>query len=305
MLTLSENRLTQALGGLTFSLGVAHRFLMKTIHFDDGTCLDDPNVYWGDPSYRLEPGDPGYVPVTPPQPKPRKKNHMTHNSYYPPRTADQITWLTNFRNKLPVYASPLTLAAPAVAAAQADCDWLFYVLNTWLPAVRNFAQACTNAATDAQTGDGSALMVLPTFTGPAGGTPVNSGALTRIFWFVQTIRDNSACTDAIATDLGLTGSQLGAPDWNTFATVLKITRAPAGVTVGWGWQGKVAFLDMIELQVDRGTGFQVLAYDTTPGYVDSEPIPATPTKWKYRGIYRVGDQRVGQWSAEATVVVGG
>jgi len=32
---------------------------MKTIHFDDGTHLDDPNVYWGDPSYRLEPGDPG------------------------------------------------------------------------------------------------------------------------------------------------------------------------------------------------------------------------------------------------------
>jgi len=278
---------------------------MKTIHFDDGTRLDDPNVYWGDPSYRLEPGDPGYVPVAPTQPKPRKRNHMTHNSYYPPRAADQTTWLTNFRNKLPVYASALTLAAPAVTAAQADCDSLFYILNSWLPAVRNFSQACTNAASDAQTGDGSALMVLPTFTPPTGGTPVNTGALTRIFSLVQNIRDNFACTDAIATDLGLIGSQMGAPDWNTFGPVLKITRAPAGVTIGWGWQGKSAFLDMIELQVDRGTGFQLLAYDTTPGYVDSEPIPATPAKWKYRAIYRVGEGRIGQWSAEAAVVVGG
>ena len=31
---------------------------MKTILFDGGFVLDDPNSYWGDPSYQLEPGDP-------------------------------------------------------------------------------------------------------------------------------------------------------------------------------------------------------------------------------------------------------
>jgi hypothetical protein len=64
---------------------------------------------------------------------------------------------------------------------------------------------------------------------------------------------------------------------------------------------------MIELQVDRsdGKGFVLLAYDTTPGYIDSTPFPTTATKWTYRGIYRVGDAQVGQWSKETSVTVGG
>jgi hypothetical protein len=59
---------------------------MRTIHFDDGTRWDDPNARWGDPSYLLEPGDPGYVaPVPINQPQKRRK-HMTRNSYYPTRS---------------------------------------------------------------------------------------------------------------------------------------------------------------------------------------------------------------------------
>ena len=230
---------------------------------------------------------------------------MTRNRWFPVRVGDQITCLTNLRTKLPGYATPLGLASGTVSGAVADCAWLVYVLSAWLPAVRTFAEACTDAATDAQTGDGAALMSLPTFTPPTGGTPVNSGALTRIFALVQTIKDSAGYTDAIGSDLGIVGAEKGAPDFDTFGPVLKITRAPAGVTVGWDWQGKREFLDMIELRVNRGSGDELLAFDTTPGYNDTAPIPANPTKCKYRAIYRVGDQRVGQWSAEASVNVGG
>ena len=66
-------------------------------------------------------------------------------------------------------------------------------------------------------------------------------------------------------------------------------------------------LDMAELQVDRGTGqgFVMLAFDTTPGYLDTLPFPATLTKWKYRAIYHAGDAQVGLWSAEVPIAVGG
>jgi hypothetical protein len=33
-------------------------------------------------------------------------------------------------------------------------------------------------------------------------------------------------------------------------------------------------------------------------------FPATPAKWTYRAIYRVNDQRVGQWSPTVSVMVG-
>lgn len=89
--------------------------------------------------------------------------------------------------------------------------------------------------------------------------------------------------------------------------MLKLKLEGGVVQVGWTWQGQSAFLDMIEIQVDRGTGggFAMLTYDTTPGYTDTTPLPATAAKWKYRAIYRVGDQRVGQWSSEVAITVGG
>lgn len=90
----------------------------------------------------------------------------------------------------------------------------------------------------------------------------------------------------------------------TLQPVLKVSLAGNKVELNWGWQGNSAYLDQCEIQVDRGSGWQVLTFDTTPGYTDSIAFPAAPTKWKYRGIFRVDDQQVGQWSAEESVTVG-
>jgi hypothetical protein len=64
---------------------------------------------------------------------------------------------------------------------------------------------------------------------------------------------------------------------------------------------------MIELRVDRGDGGGAvfLANDTTPGYIDSTPFPATPTKWTYTAIFWLNDRAVGQWSKPVSVTVGG
>ena len=284
---------------------------MKIVTFDGGFHLDDPNIRWGDPSYLLEPGDPGYVPPISETNKPHKeRKRMRRSPYYPVRMADQTNWLVNFYNKLPTYGTTVGLSAGDVTAAVADAQWLVYVLQSWLGAVRAWAQSCTDAVTEAQSGIGSNPMTLPVFTAPAlptGVVPVNPGALDRLFTLVQQIRDNPVCTDAIATDLGVIGSEKTPPDFTTLAPSFKVTRTAGGVNVGWGWGGNAAFLDMIELQVDRGDGqgWKLLAFDTTPGYLDTFAQPAMPAKWKYRGIYRVNDQQVGQWSSEISLNVGG
>jgi hypothetical protein len=48
--------------------------------------------------------------------------------------------------------------------------------------------------------------------------------------------------------------------------------------IDWNWGGFSAFLDICELQVDRGDnkGFVALAFDTTPGYVDTSPSHPRP-----------------------------
>ena len=62
---------------------------------------------------------------------------------------------------------------------------------------------------------------------------------------------------------------------------------------------------MIEIQVDRGAGYSLLTYDTTPGYTDTTQFPASPAKWTYKAICRKGDSQVGQWSNPVSITVGG
>ena len=71
---------------------------------------------------------------------------------------------------------------------------------------------------------------------------------------------------------------------------MPLTLSGNKVEIGWTWQGYSKFLDQSEIQVDRadGKGWQVLTFDTTPDYT------GTPTHWKYRAIYRVDDQQLGQ-----------
>ena len=95
---------------------------MKIAYWDSGLHWDDPNLRWGSPSYLLEPGDPGYVPNVPANNETKNKQKhkkMKRNNYYPSRIADQIIWLTNFRNKLAGHASVLGQGGRKPAAVKA------------------------------------------------------------------------------------------------------------------------------------------------------------------------------------------
>lgn len=144
-----------------------------------------------------------------------------------------------------------------------------------------------------------ALMALPTFTTPAV-VPVNTGALNRLFDIVQMIKQHGSFTETIGSDLG--AAQSG-PNFTTLRP--EITAAVAGSGVQLGWGGYARHLDPCGIYVDRGSCWGPLAQDSTPGYTDTTPHPATPPKWKYKSIYRVDDAQVGIWSAGVNVIVGG
>lgn len=287
---------------------------MRTATWDSGDpemYFDNPNLRWGNPSYLFEPGDPGYVPPPPPvvsEPihKPKK---MKRNSYYPVRIGDQIVWLANFINKLPDHATALGLTAPQVTGGVADGGWLLYVLQSWLPAVRTWALSGTDAANEAQTGTGTGAQTLPVFTPPtlpAGVVAVAPGALDRIFILVQLIKDSGKCTDTIASDLGVIGSEQTAPDLATLQPALNVSVVSGQVLIKWGWGGNRAWLEACEIHVDRGDGqgYRLLTIDTTPNYTDTQAFPGALTKWYYKAVYRANDAQVGLWSLPVSVTVG-
>jgi hypothetical protein len=105
--------------------------------------------------------------------------------------------------------------------------------------------------------------------------------------------------------LGIEGTQQTGPELTVIQPVIDAVTSGNHVNVKWGWGGNGAYLDMCELQVERGDGkgFVLLAFDTTPNYTDTQPFPAPPVTWIYRAIYRVADDRIGQWSLPVSVTV--
>lgn len=236
---------------------------------------------------------------------------MKRNKYYPSRQADQTLWLANFASKLTPYTGTLGILPAQVTSIIADCNWLIYVLELWLPAARAWSLATTNALKEAESGPGSLAQSLPPFIAPAlpaGTVAVNPGALDRIFDLVQVIKESGKLTDTISANLGLVGSAQTGPDLATVQPALAANVVGSQVLVKWGWGGHGAFLDSCEIHVDRADskGFVLLTIDTTPNYTDTQPFPAGQSAlWKYKAIYRQGDQRVGQWSEVVTVAVAG
>jgi hypothetical protein len=142
---------------------------------------------------------------------------------------------------------------------------------------------------------------------PTAVPPVDPGVEVRFRALVKQIKGSPAYNEATGAALGIEGSQQTSPDYLTLKPNINASISGTTVNVDWDWGGYSAFLDICEIQVDRadGKGFVALAFDTTPGYVDSQPFPATPVKWTYQAIYRVGDARVGQWSKPVSITVGG
>jgi hypothetical protein len=138
--------------------------------------------------------------------------------------------------------------------------------------------------------------------GPAP-TSVAPGIFPRIRALVKRFKTAPGYTVAIGEDLGVEDPEI-IIDHASWKPVLQ-TRLVNGGQVEVVWRKLES--DGIELQVDRGAGWVFLAIDTEPNYTDTAPLPAPGQSavWQYRGIYRLGDERVGQWSDPVSQAVMG
>ena len=212
-----------------------------------------------------------------------------------------------FMAAIGTYAPLLGLTPAQVAAQAADA-----VRYKWELDVAEMCAQCSEQWTAWKkiTRDGGSFpatgapmdMAWPSPEPPA----VAPGVEGRFRADVQQVVISPNSNPGIEAALGIEASELSGPDFATFGPLIKLKVDAAGVMVGWGWQGFAPFLDACEIHVDRGdgAGFKMLTIDTTPNYLDTHPLPAAPAKWTYKAVYRVGDGRVGQWSAPVSVNVG-
>jgi len=215
--------------------------------------------------------------------------------------------LITFKEEIPAYVGVLKLTAEQVIEQAADADYFEYCLKCLdiLQKAATQATAWKDLMRDGGTPPPTGAPVAPALPAPV--PAVAPGIEARFRALVKLIKANPAYNTAMGQALGIEGSQQTPPDLTTIRPEIDVYINGTDVIVDWGWGGYVNYLDMCELQVDRGDGkgFVPLAFVSTPGYTDSTPFPATPTKWTFRAIYRVNDARVGLWSKLVGLIVGG
>jgi hypothetical protein len=285
---------------------------MRIASFDSGLHWDDPNLRWGNPSYLLEPGDPGYVadPTSasfPAANKKTKRKIMPKGDYIKKGERPFSNQMLMFKGAIGDYAAVLGVSAPQVSGQAADADRYKWELDVaeatsqcsqqwtmWKEITRNGGTFPPNGAPVA--------MEWPDPEPPA----VAPGIEVRFRALCQQIKSHANYNPSIGQALDIEGEEITGPDFDTLKPLLKPKVSAGGVMVGWGWQGFEKFLDAIEIQVDRGDGqgFKMLTIDTTPGYLDTQGFPAAAAKWTYKAVFLLDDQRVGQWSDLVSVNVG-
>jgi len=231
---------------------------------------------------------------------------MSKSTYLKASDIQFAAQLNLFKNNIGNYIAELGLLPPQTIGQAADANYFTYVLQCQ-ELIQTGSQQWTswkNLMRAGGTPPPTGAPVFPVF--PVVVPSVEPGIEQRFRMLAQQIKNNSNYNEGIGIALGIEGPQQTPPDLSTIQPVLATTISGNQVYVDWGWQGYSIYLDQCELQVDRGDGkgFILLAYDTTPGYTDTQPFPTPPAKWTYRAIYCVADSQVGQWSLSVNIVVG-
>ena len=227
---------------------------------------------------------------------------MAKSDYLAKDDEGKAAQFERFRDTISTYAATLGLGPTAITAQAADATAFRHILNharsmqdagsQWIAYKTNLLSGADLTITKPAT---------PGEVTPAPATVV-PGILTRFRDLVRQVKAASAYTDAMGTALGIIGPDSADVDPATLVPEISLRLNGGKVDVLWTKNGQEA----LEIQVDRGTGtFDLLAIDTRPDYTDTEPLPATPARWKYRATYTTDAQRIGQWSNVAEIVVGG
>jgi hypothetical protein len=213
--------------------------------------------------------------------------------------------MQTFKNVIANYATLLGITAAQITAQAGDAASYDYVLKCMKIMANGALQwtAWKNLERSGGNPPASGAPVVPVF--PTAVAAVAPGIEARFRALVQLIKANANYNETIGKALGIEGAQQTGPDLTTIQPEIDALIFGNHVNVKWGWGGNSAFLDLCELQVDRGDGkgFGLLAFDTTPGYTDTQPFPTAPATWIYRAIYRVDDNQVGVWSNPVSVTV--
>ncbi|MFL6258033.1 MAG: hypothetical protein ACJ74T_23735 [Pyrinomonadaceae bacterium] len=224
-----------------------------------------------------------------------------------PRTDNELmVWLNNFANSFAAHAAALGFNEAEVAQVRADASMLSYLVGDLVPIYK--------AALNTRTSYKALIMNGP--VGETGGDPpavpsvatppatVAPGVVPRLRRLIQRIQVAPAYTDAIGSDLGITGGETSGPSAPASSAKPKVTAtslAGGGVRVEFNKAG----FDGVRVESRRAGElvWQSLGTDNFSPYTDERPPleAGKPEVREYRLRFVERDEAVGDWSDIVTV----
>jgi len=219
-------------------------------------------------------------------------------SYLPRPDKDRVVWLNNFASKFAQVANALGFPTADVTSVNNDATMFSYLVNQ----VEVYTTAkeqrvdYRNLIKEGPIGSPAGVMPVAPTTGTVP-TVVAPGIFPRISQLVGRIKNMPNYTDAMGRDMGIIAT---APviDPTTWKPVLKIMMKGGQVEIQWV-KGDA---DALRIEIENGNTWQLLAVDTVPHFQDTTPSTGPATR-RYRAIYLLEDQPVGQWSDVASITV--
>jgi hypothetical protein len=225
--------------------------------------------------------------------------------YLPKDDPGKVFWLKNLSSKTPTYAVVLDITSSEQTSLENDSTMFEYIVTTMHPAYKTKVQDITsfkNIMRDGPLGTSTPpIPVAPTL--PAAPTVVNSGIIPRVTKFVQRLKNHPNYTVNMGEDLGIEGGEMSFNS-SELKPELKGDLDANRPKIIWK---KGPFADSIDLYVDRqlNDNYEYLTNDSEPDYIDTYPMPqdVASVVYRYKGIYRIGDEQVGQYSDPITITV--
>jgi hypothetical protein len=228
---------------------------------------------------------------------------MATQSYFPTTEADRIVWLSNYRAKIATHGLAVGLTAQEIADIQADIAYYLWLLQSWNPAVQQYAQAATAYKNQIGTGDGRPL--LPAITPTAAQPPERpAGVLARLFAQVARFKTHAGYTETLGRDLGViaSGTAAGHP-YPDLTTAVEAGANSQVVRINFTKHGH----DGVWIESRRNGGhWEFLAIDTVKPYIDDRPLltPGAAETREYRLRWWDKGEANGEWSPVQQVAVG-
>jgi hypothetical protein len=228
---------------------------------------------------------------------------MSNPTAIPTDDSGKLSLLRHINSVLPGMATQLDINSDQLARLASASAWFAFALD-YQTALKNAATAAVafkQVVREGPVGGGLAVLPLNLTVQPEG------AAFEDVFGFlgalIAQIKRHPHYTEAVGQVLNIIPAKSAAVDLSSVQPRLSVNMVQGKPSLSWSKNG----LDSLEIEVDRGNGFNLLTIDMSPGHLDTAPLPPTGSAaiWKYRAIYRQKDQRVGQWSSVLEVAVKG